>query len=217
MIKVIIFGVKDTAELAHYYLSALDDISIVGFSVNKQFLTEDVFCGLKVYPFEELTTHFSPSDVLLFAPMTGRRMNRDRENIYNAGKKMGYSFFSYISPYATVLTKEIGENCFILEDNTIQPFVKIGNNVVLWSGNHIGHHSEIHDHVFFTSHVVLSGHCIVNKYSWFGVNATISNDTKIAEGTLVGMSSLVNKNTDAWSVYIGQPAKKIKSSMEIDF
>ena len=52
---------------------------------------------------------------------------------------------------------EIGENCFIFEDNTIQPFVKIGDDVVLWSGNHIGHHAEIGDHCFISSHVVISG------------------------------------------------------------
>ena len=43
-----------------------------------------------------------------------------------------------------------GDNCFILEDNTIQPFVRIGNNVTLWSGNHIGHDSVIDDHCFIT-------------------------------------------------------------------
>ncbi len=63
---------------------------------------------------------------------------------------------SYVSSKATVFPgAPIGDNCFILEDNTIQPFTSIGNNVVLWSGNHIGHHSVIKDHVSFTSHVVL--------------------------------------------------------------
>ncbi|WP_245213936.1 hypothetical protein [Rhodoferax sp. AJA081-3] len=67
-----------------------------------------------------------------------------------------------------MLGNEIGENCFILEDNTLQPFTKIGNNVILWSGNHIGHHGEIHDHVTFTSHVVMSGHCSIGPYSFLG-------------------------------------------------
>ena len=51
-----------------------------------------------------------------------------------------------------------GDNCFILEDNTVQPFVRIGSNVTLWSGNHIGHDSTIGDHCFISSHVVVSGH-----------------------------------------------------------
>jgi len=33
--------------------------------------------------------------------------------------------------------------------------VTIGNNVTLWSGNHIGHDAMIDDHGFITSHVVI--------------------------------------------------------------
>ena len=53
----------------------------------------------------------------------------------------------------------MGDNCFIFEDNTVQPFVTLGNNLVLWSGNHIGHHSTLRDHCFISSHVVISGFC----------------------------------------------------------
>jgi acetyltransferase-like isoleucine patch superfamily enzyme len=106
-----------------------------------------------------------------------------------------------------VCDNQIGENCFIFEDNTIQPFVTIGNNVVMWSGNHIGHHSVIKDNVFFTSHVVLSGHCTVEPYSWLGVNATIRDGLTIAEGSLVAMGACLTKNTKSWGVYMGMPAK----------
>ena len=79
-----------------------------------------------------------------------------------------------------------GDNCFILEDNTVQPFVTIGNNVTLWSGNHIGHDSVIEDHCFLTSHVVVSGNVRVRPYCFIGVNATLRNSIKIAPATLVG-------------------------------
>src|ERR1043165_1195159 len=105
--------------------------------------------------------------------MSPRGMNRAREAIYEGIKTRGYRCISYVSSKATVCDNEIGENCFILEDNTIQPFTKIGNNVVLWSGNHIGHHGVIHDHVTFTSHVVMSGHCDIDRYTFLGVNATL--------------------------------------------
>jgi len=100
-------------------------------------------------------------------------MNELRKKLYLSAKKMGYQFISYVSSKTTNFAESIGENCFILEDNTLQPFTKIGNNVVLWSGNHIGHHSVIEDHVFFTSHIVLSGHCVVKQKSWIGVNSKI--------------------------------------------
>jgi len=144
-------------------------------------------------------------------------MNEVRAQKCGQAKALGYSLVNYVSSKATVWPgHQFGENCFILEDNTIQPFVEIGNNVVCWSGCHLGHHSIIRDSSFLTSHVVISGHCYVEKYSWFGVNSTIRDAIHIAEGTLVGMSACITKNTEPWSVNMGVPAKKVegKSSLE---
>ena len=208
MAKVIIFGVLDTAELAHFYLTHDSEHEVVAFTVNQEYLKEVLFKGLPVVAFEDLEKIFPPTEFQFFAPMTGKNMNRNREKIYMAAKSKGYKCVSYISSKATTFNNEIGENCFILEDNTIQPFTKIGNNCVFWSGNHIGHHGEIKDHVFFTSHVVLSGHCVIEPYCFFGVNATIRDYMHIAEGTLVAMAAAITKPTEAWGVYVGNPAEK---------
>lgn len=214
MAKVILFGVLDTAELAHFYLQNDSEHEVIAFTLNREFITEPTFKGLPVVPFEEVETIYSPAEYSFFAPMTGRNMNRNRERVYLEAKAKGYSFISYISSKATIFDKSVvGENCFILEDNTIQPFTTIGNNVVMWSGNHIGHHGQIKDHVFFTSHVVLSGHCVVESYSFFGVNSTIRDFTHIAQGTLVGMASAITKDTEEWGIYIGNPSKKVPGKL----
>jgi sugar O-acyltransferase (sialic acid O-acetyltransferase NeuD family) len=214
MAKVIIFGIMDTAELAHYYLQHDSEHEVVAFTVNREYLQQEVFRGLPLVAFEEVETLFPPDEYNFFAPMTGRNMNRNREKVYHEAKAKGYRFISYISSHATILDRSVvGENCFILEDNTIQPFTTIGNNVVLWSGNHIGHHGQIKDHVFFTSHVVLSGHCIIDSYSFFGVNSTIRDFTHIAHGTLVGMAASITKDTEEWGIYIGNPAKKVPGKL----
>ena len=210
MAKVVIFGVKDFAELAHFYLDHDSPHDVVGFSVNQAFVPEGgMYRGLPVVPFEEVETVFPPSDHMFFAPMSPKNMNRDREKVYNAIKTKGYTCISYVSSKATLFGNEIGNNCFILENNTIQPFTKIGNNVVLWSGNHIGHHSIIHDHVTFTSHVVMSGHCEIGSYSFFGVNATLRDGLRIAVGTFVAMAAAVLSDTEEWGTYKGNPASKL--------
>ena len=72
--------------------------------------------------------------------------------------------------------------------------------------------------MFFTSHVVLSGHCVVEPYCFFGVNSTIRDYTHLAEGTLIGMAAAVIKDTEPWGVYTGVPAKKgEKLSKDLDF
>jgi len=212
--KVVIFGTLDTAELAHYYLTNDSKYEVVAFTVNQKYLEEDTFVPRgtdEIYPvvaFEDLESKYPPSEYLLFAPMTGVKMNTLRKKIYEEGKTKGYKYISYISSKATVCNNKIGENCFILEDNTLQPFTEIGNNVVMWSGNHIGHHGKIEDHVFFTSHVVLSGHCHVKERAWLGVNATIRDYTTIGEGCLIAMGAMITKNTEDEGFYLGYPAKK---------
>ena len=171
MSKVVIFGLQDFASLAHFYLNEDSPHGVVAFTVTKKICPPEArFEGLPVVPFEELGELYPPAEYAFFAPMSHRKMNHLREVIYTQAENKGYTLISYVSSKATVFSNvKIGKNCFILEDNTIQPFVTIGNNVVLWSGNHMGHHSVINDHVLFTSHVVLSGHCVIEPYCFLGV------------------------------------------------
>lgn len=220
MAKVVIFGLQDFASLAHFYLKHDSEHEVVAFSVTKEYLPEEkTFEGLAIIAFEDVENIYPPSEYHFFAPMSHRKMNRLRKSIYDKIRAKGYQLISYVSSKATVFPEAtIGENCFILEDNTIQPFTPIGNNVVMWSGNHVGHHGFIKDHVLFTSHVVLSGHCIVEPFCFFGVNATIRDSLHIAEGTLVAMSACITKDTEPWGVYKGIPAKKGKVlSKDLDF
>ena len=220
MADVVIFGVKDFASLAHFYLRHDSDHRVVAFTVHREFMPDEgEFEGLPVVPLEELETSYPPDRVSAFAPMSHRKMNRLREGVYNDLKGRGYQLISYVSSRATTFPEgRIGDNCFILEDNTIQPFATIGDNVVIWSGNHIGHHSVVESHAFITSHVVISGHCRIGAYSFLGVNATLKDQITLAEGTLIGMGANITKDTEPWSLYKADATRASKiSSADIDF
>lgn len=211
MAEIIIFGTNDTAQLAHYYLQNDSSHEAVAFTVDSQYIPENgEFQGLPVIDFSTVEKHYSPERYQFFAPMTAADMNRARESIYLRAKDKGYRFISYISSKATVLTDNIGENCFILEDNTLQPFTSIGDNVVMWSGNHLGHHSSIDSHSFISSHVVISGHCTIGKYCYLGVNCTLRDGLSIGEGTFIAMGATVTRDTEAWGAYLGSPARSMK-------
>lgn len=115
---------------------------------------------------------------------------------------MGYLPASFISPHAYVWQNcKIGEHCFIFENNVIQPFVEIGDNVILWSGNHIGHHSKIGNHCFISSHVVISGFCDIGESCFFGVNSTVANNLTIGNDCLIGAGVLLAKNVADGALY----------------
>jgi sugar O-acyltransferase (sialic acid O-acetyltransferase NeuD family) len=208
MSRVVIFGNSDWADLAHVYLTFDSQNEVVAFTVDRAYMNEQRHRGLPVVPFEEIVKEFPPEDHRMFIPISFKRMNQLRASKYEQAKAWGYQFISYVSSKATTWPGfTYGDNCFIFEDNTIQPFVNIGNDVVLWSGNHIGHHSVIKDHVTITSHVVVSGHCTIEPYCFLGVNSTIRDETVLAQGTLVGAGTVILRDTKEWEVYKAIPSE----------
>lgn len=219
MANLVIFGTGDIAKLAHYYFTQDSSYNVVAFTVDASHRTMPDFLGLPVVSFEEIETHFSAKTNRMFIAISYAQTNRLRASKYFAAKALGYSLVNYVSSHATCLTQfPIGDNCFILEDNTIQPYVRIGNNVTLWSGNHIGHDSIIHDHCFISSHVVVSGHCEVGAYSFLGVNSTIHHSILIREQCVIGAGAVIRKNTVAKGVYIPKQGATLynKNSDEIE-
>jgi UDP-3-O-[3-hydroxymyristoyl] glucosamine N-acyltransferase len=74
--------------------------------------------------------------------------------------------------------------------------------VVLWSGNHIGHHATIGDYCFLTSHVVVAGHTKVGDYSFLGVNATLRDGIEIGRDNVIGAGALIMRSTADGEVYV---------------
>jgi sugar O-acyltransferase (sialic acid O-acetyltransferase NeuD family) len=207
--KLIILGDSAIAEIAYEYFTYDSPYEVVAFSVDQDYLKQDSLFGLPVVPFENLQDHFLPSEHSFFAATNYSSLNALRKRFYAEGKAKGFAPASYVSSRAFVWRNvQLGEHCFIFEDNTVQPFVKIGNNVILWSGNHIGHHSVIHDHTFVSSHVVISGFCEVGESCFMGVNATVANNITIGNNCIVGAGALVLSNADDNQTVVGMWKKR---------
>lgn len=200
--RLVIFGTGQVAELAWYYFSHDTDFQVAGFTVDREFLVDEQFAALPVVPFDDVTTFFPPASHALFVAMSYSGRNRVRAERYHAALAKGYELPSYVSSKATVWPGfEHGRNCFVLEDNTIQPFACLGNNVTLWSGNHVGHHCRIDDDVFVISHVVISGNAVIGRGSFVGVNVTIRDGVHIGEDSVIGAGALILKDTEDDGVY----------------
>lgn len=208
MARLVIFGAGDIARLAHYYFTTDSEHEVVAFTVDEQYREGNTFRDLPLVSFEEVLERYSPSDHRMFVALSYAEMNKPRENKYFQAKRCGYELVSYISSRCSFLTNHpVGDNCFILEDNTIQPFVKIGNDVTLWSGNHIGHDSVIEDHCFLASHIVVSGHVRIRNNCFIGVNATLRNSITIAPQTLIGAGAVIMEDTIEKGVYLAPRAE----------
>ncbi len=201
--QIIIFGTGDIAQIANYYFEIDSNYDVVAFTVDSAFLTQNEYEGKPLVAFESITDIYPPQHYKMFIALSYAKMNKLREGKYHEAKAKGYTLVSYVSSRCSYLSQfPCGDNCFIFEDNTIQPFVRIGNNVTLWSGNHIGHHSVIKDHNFVSSHVVISGHCTIESNCFLGVNSTLAHKVNIARETLLGSGAVIAKNTQEKGVYV---------------
>jgi UDP-3-O-[3-hydroxymyristoyl] glucosamine N-acyltransferase len=81
----------------------------------------------------------------------------------------------------------------------IQPRVKLGNNVFVWTGAMIGHHSEIGDDCWLTSSANISGSVSSGRGCFFAVNSTIGNNVIV-----------VTQPTDDEQVFVVESTKPFR-------
>jgi len=201
-VPLVIFGTGQISELAWFYFTHDSAYRPVAFTVDRAYIEDETFHGLPVIAFDELPSRYGPQDVHVFVALSYAKVNAIRARKFEEVRRAGYRCASYISSKATIFADFVaGDNCFILEDNTIQPFARIGNNVTLWSGNHIGHHSVIEDDCFISSHVVISGGVRVGRGTFIGVNSTIRDHVSIGERCVIGAGSLLVADAADEGVY----------------
>jgi sugar O-acyltransferase (sialic acid O-acetyltransferase NeuD family) len=201
---VVIFGTGEIAELAYYYMTNDSDLEIVAFTADGEFIKADQFLNKPLVAFEEIEKHYPSAEYDMHVALSYSKLNLIREQKYHAAKAKGYQLVSYVcsrSVYWNDLT--IGDNCFILENQTIQPTVKIGNNVMIWSGNHLGHGCKIKDHTYLSSHICISGHTIIGERCFIGVNSTFKDFITVGNRVFVAMGASVTKNIADDAVILG--------------
>ena len=210
MKKVIIFGTGDLAKLIQKYLTRDSPHEIIAFTSHQEFITEKNIDGLPVIPFEKIEDKFPIDKFTMFIAIGYSELNKKREKIYNEAKNKGYELLSYVHPSTKLWDDfEMGENCFIFENNVIQPSVKLGNNVIIWSNNVISHHCEIKDHNFIISHTAIAGNVTIEPYCFVGMNATIRNSITIAKECVIGAGAVILEDTKEGEVYVSNSTKKL--------
>ncbi|MCC3245036.1 acetyltransferase [Methylocystis sp. WRRC1] len=208
--RLVIVGDSAFAEIAYEYFKYDSVYEPVAFAVEKAFLRRERLLDLPVVALEQLTDLYAPAAHHVFVAITYGQLNRLRRRLLDEVKSRGYSAASYISSKAFVWRNvELGEHCFIMEDNVVQPFVKVGSNVIMWSGNHIGHHSTIGENVFLSSHVVVSGFCKIGRNTFLGVNTTLANNVTVGDDNWTGPGVTLMNDTEPAALY---PAKSEEPS-----
>lgn len=203
--SLVIFGTAEIAALARFYFDNDSEYEVVAFTVDDAFVEDARFEGLPVVPFSEVTSSFPADANDMHVALSYQRLNQLREEKYRQCLDAGYRLASYVSTKSFFWPNDlqVGNNCLILENQTIQPTVRIGNNVMIWSGNHLGHGTQVNDHVYISSHVCISGHCVIGERTFMGVNATTKDFITIGADTFVAMDASVTRDVHESAVVLG--------------
>lgn len=206
--KIVLFGNSVFAENMHFLLTHDSPFEVAAFTVDGKYIKDDKLFGVPVVPFETVESLFPPSEYKMSVPISFQGVNRLREEKYFQAKTKGYQLINYVSSKATSYSGLIvGDNCIILENSVIAPYVEIGNDVIVASGAMIGHHAVLKDHCFIAPGAIILGGATVEEYCLIGANATVKEEVKVARECLVGSGVSITRNTQERGVYINPPAK----------
>lgn len=83
----------------------------------------------------------------------------------------------------------------------------IGDSCYLLTSSHIGHDCMLRDGVTITDAVQLGGHTHVWSWSNIGLGTVVHQRCDIGPGAMIGMGSAVRKDTPAFTIAVGNPAR----------
>lgn len=88
--------------------------------------------------------------------------------------------------------------------------IAAGSRIICASDNHMGAGlvgptipAEFHDDVTY-------GPVVFEPFAAVGTNVVVMPGVVLAEGSVVGACSMITKNTEPWTIYVGVPARPVK-------
>jgi sugar O-acyltransferase (sialic acid O-acetyltransferase NeuD family) len=204
MQQIVIFGAGKVADVIYRHIAFSGAYDVAGFTTDGAHVpASGTFHGKPVVAFDEIEKHFPPDRYGMIVALGYHDLNRLRRERYDAAKEKGYAMVSFISPRASIGDwLEMGDNCIVLDNAVIEPGSRLGNNVVVWSGVLIGHHTSIEDHAWIAGQAIFGGSARLGAGSFVGLGAIVGHEVDLGEDTMVGAGSLVTKCADPKAVFI---------------
>lgn len=211
MDKVIIFGVNMFSSVVYQTILKENNVEVVGFTLNAQYIKDKTFEGKSVYAFEDLESLFDMKNFKILITIGYSDMNGNRMKVYNMCKDAGYAVYTFISEKAFVYSDQIGEGSILLPASFVGPHVSIGKCVILWNQVCIPHHSSIGDFSHMAGGTMVGGGANLGKRCFVGMNCSIKNGIDIGDETFIGANSYMSESTEGGLGFYGNPAKNPKN------
>jgi sugar O-acyltransferase (sialic acid O-acetyltransferase NeuD family) len=192
----------------------------LAFAVDRDRLQQASERGLPVLAFEDLQQTQPPSSYGLLVAIRYSQLNAAAcAQRCGQARAAGYTLASYVSSRASAWPDlRTGGSCMVMEGNCLQPFVTLGEGMIMFPSSVLSHHVSIQDHCFIGPGATLCGGVTVGARSFIGANATVREHLRVGSDCLIGAGALILKDTADGSGYLtagtpdsGIPSRRLRS------
>lgn len=108
-------------------------------------------------------------------------------------------------------TAKIGKGTVVMANAVINAEATIGKHCIINTGAIIEHDNQIGNYTHISPHATLCGTVQVGDMTHIGAGAVVKNNVSIGSEIIVGAGSTVIENLEKSGIYVGIPAKRVKS------
>jgi len=142
--------------------------------------------------------------------------NRLRKKIIQQLKQSNASIVSLIHPTASVSPHTfIGKGVVVFANAVINIGASIADGCIVNTAATIDHDCELHQCVHVSPGANIAGGVHIAQLSWIGIGSTIVECVALADNTQVGAGAVITQSTQANSLYLGVPAKRVRSLTKV--
>ena len=126
------------------------------------------------------------------------------------------NIISLLHPFATISPNTlIGKGVVICANAAINVGTQIADGCIINTGATVDHDCKLQSYVHVAPGVNSAGGVNINKFSWLGIGSTVIESLTLAENTQIGAGAVVTQSTQANSLYLGVPAKRVRALTNI--
>ena len=217
MKPVIVFGTGDFADIVSFVLEHKMGRSISAYAVHERFRKEDAWRDRPLVSLEESGHLYPPSGFDAVLAMIGKKMFRQREDVYKEIREKGYRLLNVIDPSANIDTKEIGSGNIILAGCSIEAHCSIGNGNIIWQNAVLPHHNRIGNFNNLAPSVSLSGYSTIGDHCFIGNNVCIKNRIHIPDYCFIGAGTYVSRQPSENTVMVPNRSIVLEGKTGFDF
>jgi sugar O-acyltransferase (sialic acid O-acetyltransferase NeuD family) len=104
----------------------------------------------------------------------------------------------------------LGDGTVVFHGAIVNAGAEIGRNGIINTAALVEHDAIIGDHCHVSTGARVNGGCQIGSRSFIGSGAVLKEGICLKEGTVVGAGTVVLRDTEAFGVYTGVPARRIR-------